>query len=378
MAKEPKIVDILGNTWSARHLARHLVGRPDLTLRLWNEGKPVSESAAAESPTKLTLVPDFLKDHLGLGFRTQVDQILIHHSRRRRDAWRDPVSTASALECGPEALALLHNLVFLNSYGARVLEGHRLLRNINYEWDKTYNNAKADELFSPPVAVFASKTSIERVWDNMLQHDGAHLNYTSSDRVESIRPPSSTDGLALILSAPSGVQDDTDHVVSTQVVPALDWRWRTFQCEISRELAASVPKFFVWIAPESGQDFLSTGLLYDGAVLRVYSVSVPHSDDKVLIQVDRLSLAQGATQPNPSEFFEGSPWYALQDIAWNELPSQPPDDFIYGSTGKTDDLYKRLTKAPLSRVGVSPSGIEHHSFAIDSLTRTHPKIPPCS
>ncbi len=364
MSKNPasqKSIDILGNTWTARHLARYLQAIPTKPyhLRLWNDTPPtLSPNVTNELLPKMMLVPNFLKDHKGLGFRTIVETTIIHHHRRKRDLWTSPVDTAKNLDCCPEVLALLYDLIFLNSYGATVLTGERL-KNVNFDWQKRYESARLGS-YTPTTTVLASKSSIERVWDNSLEHDGAILNFNVPVSVESIRKPTTSAGLALILSAPHGIQDDTDYIVRTHLTSQTPWIWKSYQCVVNRELVASLPKFFVWIDIDRGEDFLSNGLLYDGSLLRVIAVPLPHSDDKILVQVDRLTDSSLKTSINAQEFFVGSPWYALRDQTWNELALNNPDDAIYGAKGNPESIIKKLTKKPISVVAISASGLDHH------------------
>jgi hypothetical protein len=257
-------------------------------------------------------------------------------------------------------LALLHDLIFFNSYGASVLSGERL-KGINYDWQKQYDGVYRGA-FVPPTTVIAAKTSIERVWDNTLEHQGAELNYLKPVNVESVRPPSKNAPLALILSAPHGVLDDTDCVVQTHSDHAPDWLWRSYRCVVNRELVASLPRFFVWIDPDRGEDFLATGLLHDGAILRVISVPLPHNEDKVLVQVDRLTGSKNLDTVDAKNFFPGSPWHALENESWAAVPVSASDDRIFGSPAGAEQALKRLSKRPISSLATSATGIRHHEI----------------
>lgn len=372
-------VDVLGNTWTARHLIQSLLAEESVRVqvRAWNEGP--SETSAelvpgSESLPKIKIVPAFLKDHKGLGFRSETEQIYIHHHRRRRDLWTHPAETAANLDCCPEVMAVLHDLVFFNSYGAPVLAGQKL-KNINYDWQRRYENF---DLYRPHNVVLASKPSIERVWDNNLVHAGAQLNYHSPVKVESIRAPTSADSLALILSPPHGIMDDTEHVVVASRPTAApstfyghSWLWKSFQSIVSRELIASLPRFFIWIDENrGGGDFLETGLLEDGAILRVLSVPLPHNDDKILVQVDRISTL-GST-PATDDFFAGSPWAALVSAPWQPLPSELPDELIFGAVRDPKEVVRTVLRHPIAALGVSPSGLNHHTISHGFKSNTGP------
>jgi hypothetical protein len=359
--KETTTIDILGDTWAARHLAQHLlstsISGPKLHLRLWND--KIKRAKDNEEMPRMMLVPEFLKDHKGLGYRTSCESTLIHHKRRQRCYWSDPSTTAKELGCCPEIVAVLHNLVFLNSYGAKVLGANKKLKAVNFDWQKNYS-AKPPKDFTPKTAVIASKASIERVWDNTITNAGAKVQFDDSIGVESVREPSASGGLALILSAPHGIQDDTNHVVKTRIHTTAPWAWRSYQCLISRELIASMPRFFIWIDPGYGEDFLSTGLLYDGAIFRVITVPLPQNEDLLLVQVDRLTDIITERPSDPSKFFYGSPWAELQKQEWKQLPPIHPDDLIYGNRSNLIEIRKQITQKTILKFSASASGVEHH------------------
>lgn len=377
-----KTIDILGNTWTARHLARSLISdsSSNLQVRLWNEGlTPASSTAeiSQDSQPKMMLVPDFLKDHKGLGFRTLCETVYIFHRHRRRDPWTTPQETAKALDCCPEVLALLYELIYFNCYGVRLLSGKKL-KSINFDWHKRYDVQNLNR-YAPSTTVLAAKPSIERVWDNTLEHAGVELFYGSPMRVESVRSANGSTGVSLVMSPPYGLQEASNHVVLTtneilpsQKIEPSPWMWKSYQCLVNRELVAAVPSFFVWIDGNHGDDFIETGLLYDGAILRGMSVPVPHSDDKMLIQIDRLThVTTSDDSILPQNFFVGSPWYALQNQNWQSLPRQSPDDLIYNATDN-EQACKKILKMSLSMLGCSSSGLDHYTISKGSNSKTTP------
>lgn len=377
---QSKTFDLLGNTWTARHLARVLFDAlpNNSRIRLWNYLS--SEDPNNTPQPKLMLVPDFLSDHMGLGMRHESESTVIYHGKRKRDLWSLLPETAQNIGCTKEVLAILHDLVFLNSYDINILVGQKL-KSINYQWQNWAKElSKADSLkFTPQNIVVASKPSIERVWDNLLTHQNVDIHFSSTLFAETIRSNKHPSGLAMIMSPPEGVKDDTDHVVVTSLKNfsknehAPSWFWKSYQAVISKELVPSMPRFFVWINSTTGKDFLESGLIFDGCVLRVFTSPIPHSEDQLLVQVDRLtSIHTCLDSVDESAFFDGSPWFALKEKnLWSEIPATLPDDFIFQSK-KPDLLVSTINKSAISLVGISPSGSQHYFVDTGTSSKERP------